>query len=68
MSQVVAGVDHQIRPQAGQLLRSQACLRRWPGRMWMSLMCSTRIGVEPGVSTGMVISRVTNAFRSMTDA
>lgn len=45
--------------------RSQACLRRWPGRMWMSLMCSTRSGDEPGASTGIVASRTTNALRSM---
>ena len=28
--------------------RSHACLCRWFGRMWMSLMCSTRSGDEPG--------------------
>ena len=31
-------------------------------------MCSTRSGVEPGVSTGMVTSRSTNALRSMSEA
>jgi hypothetical protein len=36
--------------------------------MWTSLRCSTRSGDEPGVSTGMVTSRTTNAFRSMIDA
>ena len=31
-------------------------------------MCSTRSGDDPGVSTGMVTSRVTNALRSIRDA
>jgi len=36
--------------------------------MWMSLICSTRSGDEPGVSTGMVSCRSTNALRSMIEA
>ena len=31
-------------------------------------MCSTLSGDEPGVSTGMVTSRTTNALRSISDA
>ena len=31
-------------------------------------MCSTRNGVQPGVNTGIVISRSTNALRSTIEA
>ncbi|COY07594.1 Uncharacterised protein [Mycobacterium tuberculosis] len=48
--------------------RSQACLRCWLGSICRSLMCSTRSGVEPGVKTGMVTSRRTNALRSTSAA
>jgi len=36
--------------------------------MWISLMCSTFSGDDPGDSTGMVTSRSTNALRSISDA
>lgn len=36
--------------------------------MWMSLMCRTFSGDEPGESTGMVASRTTKALRSISDA
>ncbi len=36
--------------------------------MWKSLRCSTRSGEDPGVSTGIVTSRMTKALRSIRDA
>ena len=36
--------------------------------MWMSLMCRTFSGDDPGESTGIVTSRTTKALRSISEA
>ena len=66
MRQVVTGVDHQVGLPPGQLAQPRL-LAALPRRMWKSLRCSTRSGADPGVSTGIVVSRTTNALRSINE-